>query len=123
MRRFLSPILNLLLVLNAGAQGPVISGHFINVPFYEFALQAEEQSGIGFHYKEEWTRDIFINAQGKEMDLVEILKENFTNRDLSVVLLDNNKIIILSGEEPVMILPEYFASSDTTVETKGLDCC
>ena len=107
MKVLLWCILSLLLVSNTWSQGPSISGDFNNVAFREFSIQVERQVPVTFYFQEEWTRDILINASGEGMDLLNVLRDNFSGKNLSVISLERNKIVIIKGENPISILPDY----------------
>jgi len=102
-----SILIYFLFALNIWAQGPAIHGKFHEVPFEEFSEEVENQISVRFYYKKEWIRDIFISAEGEAMDLQRVLNDHLSDRGLSFVFQDGNKIIISKGLQPVTSLPDY----------------
>ena len=115
MKQVIFLIVCFFLVFNTWAQGPSISGDFVNVPFKEFTLQVEQQVPLNFYFHEEWTNDVVINARGEGMDLLKILRDHLLEKELSVVFLDNNKIVVVKGEDPVSTLPDFSTLSGASV--------
>ena len=102
-----SILIYFLFALNIWAQGTTIRGNFNELPFEEFCEEVENQVSVRFYYKKEWTRDIFISAEGEALDLQGVLNDHLSDRNLSFVFLDGNKIIISKGLQPVTSLPDY----------------
>ena len=97
---------------SAVAQGHRISGQFDSLPFEDFTRQVEQQVPVHFYYKPEWIPDIVITASGEEMDLQELLTSHLSEKDIYLVFLDVNKIVLFRGVNPVRRLPGFKRISD-----------
>ncbi|HEC43552.1 MAG TPA: hypothetical protein ENI20_12070, partial [Bacteroides sp.] len=93
------------------AQGPVISGDFTDLSFKEFVRKVEDQVPVRFIYLEIWMQDISVSVRGDNLDLMEVLSDQFRGTELNFQIDTDNRIFITRGMHMVLDLPDYENSS------------
>ncbi len=90
---------------------PVISGHFEEIGFSEFAASVEEQTGIRLYYREAWVEEIRVNLSGTGLPLLPVLDSILQPAGLNFFLDEWSHLFLTDGPALVAELPEYAGST------------
>jgi len=71
------------------------SGDYDQVSFDSFVESLEENSGLIFFYRPEWTSGVAITAKGEGLSLAEVLEQNLKPQGLTCYMDGGNNVFIL----------------------------
>jgi hypothetical protein len=95
---------------------PVISGHFEDIGFSEFASSVEEQTGIRFYYRDAWVEEIRVNLSGTGLLLLPVLDSILRPAGLNFFLDEWSHLFLTNGPSLLADLPVYAGSKpDSTL--------
>ena len=106
MKRVVPGIMLVLSACLLQGQAPVLrfSGNFDREPFETFAEALENELGITFYFRPEWTAGLRITARGTDLLLTRVLDENLIPLGLDSYVDEGGNIFIIPGE--LMVLSE-----------------
>jgi len=104
-------VLSTLLYIQVHAQKKgLVSGNFIEIPFYQFVQETESQTGYHFYYDPHQTDSIIITYKAIEEPLAAVLQNVFQNTQFRFSFDDNNNVFITKKTAIQTTLPENFFS-------------
>lgn len=88
------------------------SRQFDSIAFTELVQFVESESDIRFYFKDIWVDDVFLSITNHST-LLPQLSSQLLQKGINIYIQEN-RIILLKGEEPITSLPE-FKSNDKTI--------
>src|SRR5688572_883838 len=95
-------ILSLLgLSLNCLAQTGRITGNFSNVPFPDFVITVEQQTGYRFYFEPADVTALFVTIDASQQPLASVLEVIFSGKGIFFII-DDQKNVILTKDKPII---------------------
>ena len=97
-----------------------ISGDFRDLPFPEFAGEAEQQSGATLYFLEEWVKGIRVTVSGDQVSLRRTLDKILIPAGLNYYL-DAQLQVFLTNQAPLVFsLPDYSGTGESLLDSAAL---
>lgn len=109
MKKIIITFLSLIFFISVSAQQsefPVVSGHFVNVPFEDFVKEIEIKTSLRFYYLHDWIKDVRITFSGTDIPLSRILNNQLKSVGLQH-FIEGKDVYIYPGDQIVTELPLF----------------
>lgn len=90
-----------------------VTGRFNQTPFVEFVKELEGKYDLHFYYKDEWVKNLVVNATADSIPIEKLITDVLTPSLLDFVFTPPGTIILLPDKQGLSELPDYKTLADT----------